>query len=895
MSSTMERLAAALADRYRVERELGQGGMATVYLAHDLRHERDVAIKVLHPDLGAALGGERFLSEIRTTARLQHPHILPLLDSGEADGLLYYVMPVVTGETLRSRLNRERQLPVPDAVRIAREVASALDYAHRQGVIHRDVKPENILLHDGQALVADFGIALAVQTAGGQRMTQTGLSLGTPQYMSPEQAMGDRTIDARSDIYALGAVTYEMLTGEPPFTGATVQAIVARVLTEKPAPITITRETVLPAVENAVLTALAKLPADRFRTPAEFAAGLAGDAPRSSDGRSGASPRATAYAWRRWLADPRSLATLALLGLASVSLAFLAMRASSAPTDSLYGPTTLRFVVGGVSDTGMVEDLASELGDLPVVSPDGRTVAIPLVGEVGGTLYLRSLDSFELQRVEGGGRGPFFSPDGSSLAFFRESVLWTMRLADRTASLIARIDENFWDIGSSAWHPDGRLLIPGARGLWSVPASGGAATLLIPAPTAIEKINRVTVLPDGRLVLGIQMGDSIRLDVTSSDGAARRIVALGLEAGAIVEDVLVTKSSGQWRATRLDPAALTPVGASVTAPDIPAGDVLIGRSLAVITGNNIQRELVWVTRAGVVTPFGLEPGLHRWPRLAPDGSRLALGGPVQGSGRQTGGEQRIWVVDLRTRGRRPLDMFTEPVWTSDGQRIVASIGGQPFAGLGEQIADGSRGVDTLLRALPVEDTWPTDLSRDGAWIVYYGAGHDTVSGRFSRDLGDIMFLDRKSGERRRLRLAGYQRGGRLSPDGRWLAYQSFENGRSSVHVRPFPALDADYLVSAGEGEQPAWSPDGRELYYRRGHDMMVVPVRPGGTAFGTPAPTVLFTGTFFRDASGDQDYDVARDGRFLMMRPVALAESNVRIHVVLDWLADVRARLDRAR
>jgi len=238
-----------------VQRELGAGGMATVYLAHDLKHERDVAIKVLHPDLGAALGGERFLTEIRTTARLQHPHILPLLDSGEADGLLYYVMPLVTGETLRARLERERQLPIADAVRIAREVASALDYAHRQSVIHRDIKPENILLHDGQAIVADFGIALAVQSAGGQRMTQTGLSLGTPQYMSPEQAMGERAIDARTDVYALGAVTYEMLTGNPPFTGSTVQAIVARVLTDRPSPIRTTRDTVPTQVEAAVMTA----------------------------------------------------------------------------------------------------------------------------------------------------------------------------------------------------------------------------------------------------------------------------------------------------------------------------------------------------------------------------------------------------------------------------------------------------------------------------------------------------------------------------------------------------------------------------------------------------------------------------------------------------------------
>jgi serine/threonine-protein kinase len=268
-------LASALQDRYRLERELGAGGMATVYLAHDLRHDRPVAIKVLHPELSAVLGAERFLSEIKTTAALQHPHILPLFDSGSAGGLLYYVMPLVEGETLRARLSREKQLPVADAVRITTEVAGALDYAHRHGVIHRDIKPENILLHEGEAVVADFGIALAVQSAGGQRMTQTGLSLGTPQYMSPEQSMGQREITARSDLYALGAVTYEMLTGEPPFTGATTQAIVARVLTEEPRPIGPQRKSVSAHVEAAVLTALQKLPADRFGSAAEYAQALA--------------------------------------------------------------------------------------------------------------------------------------------------------------------------------------------------------------------------------------------------------------------------------------------------------------------------------------------------------------------------------------------------------------------------------------------------------------------------------------------------------------------------------------------------------------------------------------------------------------------------------------------
>jgi tRNA A-37 threonylcarbamoyl transferase component Bud32/dipeptidyl aminopeptidase/acylaminoacyl peptidase len=266
-----------LAERYRIERELGQGGMATVYLAMDIRHQRNVAIKLLRPELAAVIGAERFVREIRTIATLQHPHILGLIDSGEVHGTAYYVMPFVEGESLRDRLSREKQLPVDEAARLATEVASALDYAHRHGIIHRDIKPENILLHDGSALVADFGIALAVSTAG-TRMTETGMSLGTPHYMSPEQAMGERELSPRSDVYALGCVLYEMLIGEPPFTGPTAQAIVARVVTDAPRPIAIQRKSVPAHVEAAVMKALEKLPADRHGTAREFADALSGKA-----------------------------------------------------------------------------------------------------------------------------------------------------------------------------------------------------------------------------------------------------------------------------------------------------------------------------------------------------------------------------------------------------------------------------------------------------------------------------------------------------------------------------------------------------------------------------------------------------------------------------------------
>ncbi len=277
MSDALARLAAALADRYRLERELGAGGMATVYLAHDLKHDRDVAIKVLREDLAAALGAERFLAEVKITARLDHPHILTLIDSGSVEGTLYYVMPYVRGESLRALLTRQHQLGLDQSLHIARQIASALDYAHRQGVVHRDIKPENILLHEGEAILTDFGIALAVSEAGGDRLTRTGLSLGTPSYMSPEQAAGDRDVDARSDIYALGAVTYEMLAGEPPVTGATVQAMIAKLMTERPTSVRVLRDTIPVPVDTAVMRALAKAPIDRFATARDFADALSAE------------------------------------------------------------------------------------------------------------------------------------------------------------------------------------------------------------------------------------------------------------------------------------------------------------------------------------------------------------------------------------------------------------------------------------------------------------------------------------------------------------------------------------------------------------------------------------------------------------------------------------------
>jgi tetratricopeptide (TPR) repeat protein len=306
VAEQFERLQTALADRYAVQQELGRGGMATVYLAEDLKHHRPVAIKVLKPELAAVLGPDRFLREIELSARLTHPHILPLHDSGSADGLLYYTMPFVAGETLRDRLDREKQLPLEDALQIAREVADALGYAHSLGLVHRDIKPENILFESGHAVVADFGIARAITAAGGAHLTETGIALGTPAYMSPEQSTGEQAIDGRSDLYSLGCVLYEMLAGEPPFTGPTAQAIFAKRFTEPLPRVSVVRETVPAAVEAALGKVLARAPADRFATAQQFAAALAPQGARGAPG----------VRRRRRLRVPAVIGSLVVAGLA---------------------------------------------------------------------------------------------------------------------------------------------------------------------------------------------------------------------------------------------------------------------------------------------------------------------------------------------------------------------------------------------------------------------------------------------------------------------------------------------------------------------------------------------------------------------------------------------------
>lgn len=448
--SLLERLNAALAGRYRVERPLGEGGMATVYLAHDIRHDRRVAIKVLRGELAEVLGSERFLAEIKTTANLRHPHIVPLFDSGEAAGLLYYVMPLAEGETLRHRLDRERQLPIEDALRIAAEVADALDHAHARGVVHRDIKPENILLEGDHVSVADFGIARALWSVGTERLTQTGISVGTPAYMSPEQAAGEREIDGRADLYSLGCVLYEMLGGQPPFTGPTAAAVIRQHLVAAAPPLALLRPSVPAHITTAITRALAKTPSDRFEPVRQFAVALdarstSGAAAEAGTPRAVAEPRATVVMPHRrpWSIAAAIAATVAVAALAwrlapnarteaepRNSVAVLPFTDLSADRSQMY-----------LGD-GIAETMISALAQAPGVIVLPRSVSFAQrensadLKSVGRALRVGTVLEGSVQRS-----GDRLRITSALIAVHNESVLWSKTFDRRADDIFAVQDE----------------------------------------------------------------------------------------------------------------------------------------------------------------------------------------------------------------------------------------------------------------------------------------------------------------------------------------------------------------------------------------------------------------------------------------------------------------------
>jgi Tol biopolymer transport system component/tRNA A-37 threonylcarbamoyl transferase component Bud32 len=883
MSSLPARVSGALSAQYRIEQEIGAGGMATVYLADDLRHSRRVALKVLRPELAAVIGAERFLAEIRLTANLQHPHILPLFDSGEADSFLYYVMPFVEGESLRDRIRREKQLPIEDAVRIAREVADALDYAHRHGVIHRDIKPENILLHDGRALVADFGIALAASQAG-TRMTETGMSLGTPHYMSPEQAMGEREITARSDVYALGAVLYEILTGDPPFTGSTAQAIVARVVTEQPRPLLPQRHTIPEHVEAAVLRALEKLPADRFAGAAQFAAALeertGARAPARTEARTAAGPAVVARP--RWK-DPLTL------GLAAVALAVVAVALARGRRPAPEPPPVVRFLFSG-SDSAPASNTG---GPWPAaVSADGSLLVYEVILGATTSLYLRRSDQLEGRPLPGtvGATQPLFSPDGRWVEFEAAGAAKKVRLDGTSPVVIARGIAN----NGADWTSQDELVVGAtatSHGLSRVSVTGGELTPFTVPDTTRGDIEHVWPigLPDGRAVaFAIWTGtlETSELAIAELDGGkVTRLGLKGIRPLAVVDGALVyVLADGVVMAVPLDLGhrklagrpmpVLDPVQVS---PGLNGNSaVFVSRGGALVSGSQgALARLTWLGRDGVTRPIGREVREFGGPRLSPDGRQIAV---VTADG----AKRDVWIYDLETGTFSRLTgngTAGTVAWNRDGSEVVytALAGGLKWGVYAQSVGNATdpRTLLELPSLSPAAAPAPDGRSLLVQSIV-----------RTSWDV-QVVTLDSARAVRPFHASPGTDADPQISPDGRWASVSSNESGTFEVYVRSYPEPTVKVQVSVGGAFGSDWSGDGSRLYYSSGSAIVEARLAT------TPGLRVLSRDTVFRRIPNNAGWSVTGDGSRLLLS--AQQSTAYPLTVVPGWWAELREKLGATR
>ncbi len=925
MTDIGEHLATAFAGRYRIERQLGEGGMATVYLAEDLRHDRKVAVKVLRPELGVMLGADRFLQEIKTTARLQHPHILPLYDSGSTAavqgdaGLLYYVMPYVEGETLRAKLEREQQLGIDEAVSIATEVADALQFAHEQGVIHRDIKPENILLRNGRAFVADFGIALAVSAAAGGRMTETGLSLGTPHYMSPEQATADTHITNRSDIFSLGCVLYELLTGEPPHTGPSAQAIILKIVADAARPVTELRKAVPPHVAATVAKALEKLPADRFDSAKAFAHAL----------------RDPAFSWpivapTNAAATMPSLRRVVVPALLAVTLLTAAVGAWGWMRPS--GTTSVARYTTTLGAAGALDGIT--FGIETALSPDGSALVFrsPLTGP--GQLFMKRRDEVEARPLAGteGGSGPFFSPDGAWIGFVADGRL--KRIPSTGGASLTLADSVDATYNRGAWLVDGSIVYYDAptRTLLRLRAGDAAASVIVsremlggrfpwlPSPLPGSRgvlftahltqcLGPVSCRPSRVYVYDAQR-DTVRALFDDAIGAWH--VPTG--------HVLYLTSAGILMAAPWDNSTLAttgrpvPVMDGIQAPGFMLSNdgtayYLLGHS-EFAPGPVPNAAVVWVDRTGRVEPVDstwqvntgggysslteMDWGLS----LSPDGRRIALTMLTE-----LGTD--VWIKQLPTG---PVSRLTQhastdrsPAWTPDG-RAITFLSDRPTAtgsaakvhsfNIWEQAADGT-GDARLLRA---QDA-PANAFRspDGKWLVI-GATRSTGAAARTEILAARPDAD--SVARTLVASGSNASGAALSPDSRWLAYVSDEQGTNEVFVRPFPDVDGGkWQVSRGGGSAPVWSHDGRELFYVANAKMHVVRIDPG-RPFSAESPRVLFAipadvragsldGGTFAVSPDDQRFLMVRDNRWGEMA------GTPTLVVVQNFFDELRTKLKR--
>jgi len=888
---------------YLIERELGSGGMATVYLAHDKKHDRKVAIKILHAELAAVLGAERFLQEIRVTANLQHPHILGLIDSGligedvgELKGRPYYVMPYVEGESLRQRLDKEQQLPISDAVRIATEVASALDYAHRHNVIHRDIKPENILLHDGSAIVADFGIALAVTQAGGARITQTGLSLGTPGYMSPEQAMGERAITARSDIYSLGAVTYEMLSGEPPFTGPTVQAIVARVMTEEPRPLTAQRRSVPAHVAAAVSHALEKVPADRFASAHEFAEAL--NNPSFTQAKSGR-VAATSVDHR-----DRKL----LYGVAALAVVFLLTTLWA-----LMRPAPLKQVVryNLVLDSAEAMVQGASWWSRIAISPDGSRLAYiggPHLDQASGRgqLMMRLRNQLHATAVQGsdGAESPFFSPDGQHVGVLGEEHVYIASIDGGQAVVVS---DTLTGVAGASWGPDGFIYVDGRREnpLARVEAKPNSVPKWFTAlDTARGEFDHTwpDALPNGKGVIftvafrgknAVKPGTTYAIAVADIPSGKHRVIVNDAKYAryAASGHLLYVTTNKTLMVVPFDQNSMKVTGEptamieGMRLGDLGAADLAVSKAgtLVYATGaGEGKTELVWVTRDGKAQSVDPDwQGQFAYPAISPDGKQVAV------SMSTLSGRWDVWIkqldrglaVNLTLDGRGSF----YPAWTPDGRSVTYSS--TPASANAPELwtkrADGSANA-----ALQFREKWEVAeplWSPDGKWLIFTDirppAPVEILGIRPGIDTTPAPLLASKF----------TQVSPALSPGGRWLAYGSNESGLPVIYVVPFPNTGSARWA-AGGGTEPQWAHSGRELFYRDASGrLMSVEVKTNPTfSIGRSAP--LFPAGGFVSDQFVAQYDVSPDDkRFLMIRPVG-ASAPDKLIVVDNWFEELKSK-----
>lgn len=882
-----EQLATSLAGRYTLERELGRGGMATVFLARDLKHQRDVALKVLDPELGAVLGAERFLSEIRVTANLQHPNLLPLFDSGEADGLLYYVMPFVEGESLRARLDREKQLRVDEAVRIAVAVANALGYAHQHGVIHRDLKPENILLQAGQPVVADFGIALAVSNAGGQRVTQTGLSLGTPQYMSPEQATGDRAIDGRTDIYSLGAVLYEMLTGEPPHVGSTAQAIIARLMTEKPRPVRATRATVPEHVELAVETALAKLPADRFSTAFEFANSLSGHA---VPGHTSATATAPAAAPKLSALRPRVVGVLPWVVAAAAVIA--AGIVTVARPGAELPANTAMFALDMPAGVRLTPEVT---GSRLAMSRDGSQIAYVGATKDGMAIYVRSLSDTASRRVPGSDNAVVlaFSPDNRWILVSDEK-LKRLPLAGGSPVLISDSAAT-----SADWGDGDQIVFMRFGNVYKVAVSGGVPQLIAkPDSTRDEaRYRSPSFLPGGDAALIAIAKTGVRSE--------HYIGVVDMKTGKVT-DLGVAGSSPKYVAPgyvifgRGGAVFAAPFSARRRRITGPAAQILDGVSnyfgaLELFAGSDgtitfiggalgEKLQMVVVDRQGVERPIADER-YFSWPRISPDGKRVAV---EIGTG---DGSFDVWLYDIASKGfSRLTNNFTgvRPLgWSADGRSVIYLATARTSSGnLGRMRVAR---VPWDLSAPPELLTPPAALNPEDGSL---GPPHSSLVVRRSGYSGpgdlEIAPLDTPTAFKPIVATNADEETPRISPNGKLLAYASDETGQYEIYVRPLVGGGGGgrIQVSANGGSEPVWTQDGRGFYYRSSSRLMFATIATSPELAVTKRDS-MFADPYRREGKAVQ-YDAFPNGDLLMLKRNAF--SGLHPTVVMNWTGLLRQK-----